>query len=216
MKTQQKLSIKCSLCSHVTTVIRVGKMSGVKYCCRKCNPFGTIPDNIVDKIYQISKQEQEHEHAVSRLKKYKLKNITVEAMKLTKNNAIEVLDWLCEYTNGNDFSTNGIIFINFEGCSCKIKVGEYLVRHLEGFYSEKPDIFKRHYKLIEPTESEAEDKKTPEYTYTVISKYHRVSMEDEVSEYLQNGWVLQGNIATTKDSNDNLWVSQAMVREVKK
>jgi len=49
--------------------------------------------------------------------------------------------------------------------------------------------------------------------YTVIKYYGLEDMENEVSEYLNDGWELVGGIAIAFDSEDTICYAQALTKK---
>ena len=89
--------------------------------------------------------------------KYRKKPVVIEAIQLTNESIIEVINWTTDYisikidTDEND-NIIGIIIPTLEG-EMKASIGDYIIKEPfdkeRQFYPCKPDIFEQTYELIE-------------------------------------------------------------------
>ena len=86
--------------------------------------------------------------------KYRKKPIEIEAIQLTNESIIEVINWITNYTNieidtDKDDNVIGIIIPTLEG-KMKASIGDYIIKGIRvEFYPCKPDIFEQTYELVE-------------------------------------------------------------------
>jgi len=89
--------------------------------------------------------------------KYRKKPIVIEAMKLTRNFASNVIEWLknenAAYSDYNlgEFAEDScyILIVTLEGVM-EAQEGDYIIKGIKGeFYPCKPDIFEASYEKVE-------------------------------------------------------------------
>ena len=89
--------------------------------------------------------------------KYRKKPIEIEAIQLTNESIIEVINWTTDYISikidtDKDDNVMGIIIPTLEG-EMKASIGDYIIKEPFGkerqFYPCKPDIFEQTYELVE-------------------------------------------------------------------
>ena len=89
--------------------------------------------------------------------KYRKKPIEIEAIQLTNESIIEVINWTTDYISikidtDKDDNVMGIIIPTLEG-EMKASIGDYIIKEPfnkeRQFYPCKPDIFEQTYELIE-------------------------------------------------------------------
>lgn len=89
--------------------------------------------------------------------KYRKKPIIIEAMKLTRNIADVVFDWIGEenisYSNNGEFREDGcfVDIKTLEG-TMTAREGDWIIKGIKGeFYPCKPDIFEATYEIVDST-----------------------------------------------------------------
>ena len=86
--------------------------------------------------------------------KYRKKPVVIDAIQLTDESIIEVINWITNYTNieidtDKDDNVIGIIIPTLEG-EMKASIGDYIIKGIQGeFYPCKPEIFEQTYELVE-------------------------------------------------------------------
>ena len=89
--------------------------------------------------------------------KYRKKPIEIEAIQLTNESIIEVINWTTDYISikidtDKDDNVMGIIIPTLEG-EMKASIGDYIIKEPfdkeRQFYPCKPDIFEKTYELVE-------------------------------------------------------------------
>ena len=86
--------------------------------------------------------------------KYRKKPVVIEAIQLTDESIIEIINWTTDYINieiDTDENDNiiGMIIPTLEG-AMKASMNDYIIRGVQGeFYPCKPNIFEQTYELIE-------------------------------------------------------------------
>ena len=86
--------------------------------------------------------------------KYRKKPIEIEAIQLTNESIIEVINWITNYTNieidtDKDDNVIGIIIPTLEG-KMKASIEDYIIKGIRvEFYPCKPEIFEQTYELVE-------------------------------------------------------------------
>ena len=89
--------------------------------------------------------------------KYRKKPIEIEAIQLTNESIIEVINWTTDYISikihtDKDDNVMGIIIPTLEG-EMKASIGDYIIKEPfdkeRQFYPCKPDIFEQNYELVE-------------------------------------------------------------------
>ncbi|MBE9491055.1 MAG: DUF1737 domain-containing protein [Bacteroidetes bacterium] len=159
--------------------------------------------------------------------KYETKTTSINAMQLTDSNAFEVCGWVGrEVTTQFIGGTISIMTVQKYGVrSLHVSVGEYLIKSPTGdFQTMALDDFNSQYTLTEDSmkvksEVVLKDKNNTLLEYTILS--HPIYTSDRklqyfVNNHLKNGWMLQGGVSAVLDTNGHLYLTQAMVREVKK
>ena len=86
--------------------------------------------------------------------KYRKKPIEIEAIQLTNESIIEIINWTTDYisieidTDEND-NIIGMIIPTLEG-TMKASMNDYIIRGVQGeFYPCKPNVFEQTYELVE-------------------------------------------------------------------
>ena len=86
--------------------------------------------------------------------KYRKKPIEIEAIQLTNESIVEIINWTTDYINieiDTDENNNiiGMIIPTLEG-AMRASMNDYIVKGIQGeFYPCKPNIFEQTYELVE-------------------------------------------------------------------
>ena len=86
--------------------------------------------------------------------KYRKKPVVIEAIQLTDESVVEIINWTTDYINieiDTDENDNiiGMIIPTLEG-AMKASMNDYIIKGIQGeFYPCKPEIFEATYELVE-------------------------------------------------------------------
>lgn len=79
--------------------------------------------------------------------KYRKKQVVIEAIQLSKENCLELLDWV---TNSSYETITQCLEIETLEGTMNASMGDYIIKGIQGeFYPCKPDIFEATYEKIE-------------------------------------------------------------------
>ena len=83
-------------------------------------------------------------------KQYRKKPVTIEAVRLTKDNGLEIQEWAEKYGTRIVVGDYGLYAVSLEG-SMKAEFGDWIVKGVNNeFRAYKPDIFAATYEEAKP------------------------------------------------------------------
>ena len=145
--------------------------------------------------------------------KYRKKPVVIEAIQLTDESIVEIINWTTEYISieiNTDENNNivGVIIPTLEG-AMKASMNDYIIKGIQGeFYPCKPDVFEKTYDVVDAERSQTFGEKAVGITFNP-------SGSDEVYEAKmlaakQIDLLEKVHIKLTNDSANTSWVRNVL------